>query len=71
LETFRQEHPELLRPERIDPEVYADSESQEAQAALAANKAYREKLFKRQRMHQKNMVSAASSMPRNALPKIG
>jgi DNA-directed RNA polymerase len=50
--------PEPLRPERIDPEVYADSESLEAQAAIAANKAYREKLFKRQKMHQKNMVSA-------------
>lgn len=48
---------EPLRPDRISPEVYADKKNEEAQAAIAANQSYRESLFKRQRILQKNMVS--------------
>jgi hypothetical protein len=49
---------EPLRPDRIPPEVYADKESEEAKVAIAANQIYRESLFKRRRVVQKNMVSA-------------
>jgi DNA-directed RNA polymerase len=47
---------EPVRPERIAPEIYANKESTEAQTAVAANKAYRDKMHKRFRMLQKNMV---------------
>jgi DNA-directed RNA polymerase len=43
------------RPDRIDPEFFADKESPELQAFLKENKEYRESLFKSRRMHQKNM----------------
>jgi DNA-directed RNA polymerase len=43
------------RPDRIDPEFFADKESPELQAFLKENREYREALFKSRRMHQKNM----------------
>ena len=49
--------PEPTKPERIAPELFADKESPEYKAAVAANKAYREALSRRARIHQKNMVS--------------
>ena len=48
--------PEPVPPERIDPKIYNDTESPEAKAAVAANKEYRQKLYKRRRLLQKNMV---------------
>ena len=47
--------PEPIRPRRIDEEQYANKESPETQAAMEANRAYRESMYKRQRIHQKNM----------------
>jgi DNA-directed RNA polymerase len=57
--TDHQLPPEPVRPERIAPEIYADTESTAAQAAIAANKTYRESTYKRHKMNQKNMVSCA------------
>jgi DNA-directed RNA polymerase len=48
--------PEPKRPDRIDPEIYGDGESPEGQAAMEANRKYRESMYKRQRIYQKNMV---------------
>ena len=47
--------PEPTRPDRISPELYADRESPEAKEAMATNKTYRESMYKRQRVVQKNM----------------
>jgi hypothetical protein len=49
---------EPMRPDRVSPEVYADKESEDAKVAIAANQSYRSSLYKRQRIVQKNMVSA-------------
>lgn len=49
--------PEPTRPERLDPEVFEERESPEALAAVEAIRVYRERMYKRQRLHQKNMVS--------------
>lgn len=47
--------PEPTRPDRIPREIYADKESPEAREAIAANQRYRESVYKRQRILQKNM----------------
>lgn len=47
---------ELERPQRIDPEIYSNRESPESKAADEANRKYRESMYKRQRIIQKNMV---------------
>ena len=52
--------PEPKRPERIPPAIYADKNSPAAIAANEANKMYRENMYKRQRIIQKNMVSLTS-----------
>jgi hypothetical protein len=49
--------PEPKRPERLDAEAYGNGESPEALAAMEANRLYRGLMYKRQRIHQKNMVS--------------
>jgi DNA-directed RNA polymerase N-terminal len=48
--------PEPAKPSRLSPEVYSDKESPESIAAMAANRSYRESVYKRQRILQKNMV---------------
>ena len=49
--------PEPERQPKIDPAVFSDQNSPEAIAALEANRAYRESMYKLQRIQQKNMVS--------------
>lgn len=48
---------EAERPPRIPPEIYADPEHAETIATVAANRSYRDNMFKRRRIQQKNMVS--------------
>ena len=52
--------PEPVRPDRIAPEIYANSENDATQAVIAANKAYRDQFQKRRRIAQKNMVRGVS-----------
>jgi hypothetical protein len=47
---------EPMRPDRIAPEVYSDTENPVTQAAVAANRVYRQSMYKINRWHQKNMV---------------
>jgi len=47
--------PEPIRPPKLPPEVYKNKESPEAKAAAEANQLYREAVYKRQRVIQKNM----------------
>lgn len=49
--------PEPVRPPRVSPEIYSDKENPDSLTAMAANRSYRESMYKRQRIHQKNMVS--------------
>jgi DNA-directed RNA polymerase len=50
--------PEPKRPERLPPGSYGDKANPAVLAANEANKIYRENIYKRQRIIQKNMVSS-------------
>lgn len=47
--------PEPVRPSYLDAEEYADKDSPQTKAAVAEHRSYRESLYKRQRICQKNM----------------
>jgi DNA-directed RNA polymerase N-terminal len=53
---------EPTRPPRIAPEVYADKESPEYKTAIAANKAYREGIYRSRKNYQKNMVCSVEML---------
>lgn len=53
--------PEPVRPPRLSSAVYSDKEHPDFLAAMSANRLFRDSMSKRQRVHQRNMVSVLVS----------